>query len=105
MRRHEAIERLKQHRVRLGEMGVKHVYLFGSVASDTAAADSDIDIMIDLDEGPGGRKPLFSAFDIGGIQFEMTRLFGKRVDLVVRSDAMGAGRKLQAVQGQLVDVF
>jgi predicted nucleotidyltransferase len=105
MRRHEAIERLKQHRVRLGEMGVKHVYLFGSVARDAAAADSDIDIMVDLDEGPDGRKPLFSAFDIGGIQFEMARLFGKPVDLVVRSDAMGAGRKLEAVQGQLVDVF
>lgn len=105
-RRDEVISRLKQHRSRLSEMGVKHVYLFGSVARDVAVAASDIDIMVDLDEGPDGRKPLFSAFDIGGIQFEMAQLFGKPVDLVVRRDALGARRKLSAVASdQLVDVF
>lgn len=106
MRRSDVIRRLKEHRARLGEMGVKHVYLFGSFARDSAVSASDIDIMVDLDEGPDGRKPLFSAFDIGGIQFEIARLFGRHVDLVVRRDALEAGRKLQSVAGsELVDVF
>jgi hypothetical protein len=106
MRRDEAISRLKQHRPRLAELGVRHAYLFGSVARDSADAKSDIDVMVDLDEGPGGRKPLFSAFDVGGIQFEMTRIFGRQVDLVVRRDAMRPGRRLRSVaESQLVDVF
>jgi uncharacterized protein len=106
MRRDEAIHRLNQHRQRLAELGVTHAYLFGSVARDAAGAASDIDVMVDLDEGPGGRKPLFSAFDVGGIQFELTRIFGRQVDLVVRRDAMQPGRKLRPVaEGKLVDVF
>ncbi|MDP3739851.1 MAG: nucleotidyltransferase domain-containing protein [Hyphomonadaceae bacterium] len=106
MRREEVINRLKQNRPRLAALGVKHAYLFGSVARDAAGVQSDIDVMVDLDEGPGGRKPLFSAFDVGGIQYEMTQIFGRRVDLVVRHDALRPGRRLQAVaESQLVDVF
>ncbi len=67
MRRAEAIERLRQHRAQLSALGVTHAYLFGSVANDVATPESDIDVMVDLDEGPSGRKPLFSAFDVGGI--------------------------------------
>jgi hypothetical protein len=71
-----------------------------------ARADSDIDVMVDLDEGPAGRKPLFSAFDVGGIQFELSEILGRRVDLVVRGDALQEGRKLRAAAAtQLVDVF
>src|SRR5262245_11687334 len=106
MKRADAIEILRRHRARLAELGVRRAYLFGSVANDTAAEASDIDIMVDLDEGPDGRKPLFSAFDIGGIQYELTRIFDRPVDLVVRRDALQAGRKLRAVaEAQLVDAF
>ena len=106
MRRDEAINRLKQSRSRLAELGVTHAYLFGSVARDVADTASDIDIMVDLDEGPEGRKPLFSAFDVGGIQYEMTQIFGRKVDLIVRRDALRPGRRLRAVaEGQLVNVF
>lgn len=106
MRRDEALERLRQNRNQLAALGVTHAYLFGSVARDSAAHDSDIDVMVDLDEGPGGRKPLFSAFDLGGIQYELTQIFGRPVDMVVRQDALRPGRKLRAVaEGQLVDAF
>lgn len=106
MKRSEIIYRLHQHRARLEALGVVHAYLFGSVARDTAGPQSDIDVMIDLDEGPDGRKPLFSAFDVGGIQYELTRIMGRRVDLVVRRDALQRGKKLrEAAESQLVDVF
>ena len=106
MRRTEALERLRQNRAQLSALGVTHAYLFGSVARDAAAPGSDIDVMVDLDEGPSGRKPLFSAFDIGGIQYALTEMFGRRVDVVVRRDALAPGRRLTAVaQDQLVDAF
>jgi predicted nucleotidyltransferase len=106
MDRNEVINRLRDSRARLAELGVRHAYLFGSVARDAARQDSDIDVMVDLDEGPGGRKPLFSAFDVGGIQFELTCILGRPVDLVVRGDALRKGRALKTVaETQLLDVF
>jgi uncharacterized protein len=106
MNRTDVIARLHQSRNRLEALGVVHAYLFGSVANDTAGPQSDVDLMVDLDEGPHGRKPLFSAFDVGGIQFELTNILGRRVDLVVRSDALKPGRRLRnAAEGQLVHVF
>ena len=106
MKRSDIIYRLHQHRSRLEALGVVHAYLFGSVARDAAGPESDVDVMVDLDEGPSGRKPLFSAFDVGGIQYELTQIMGRRVDLVVRRDALQRGRKLRsAAESQLVDVF
>jgi predicted nucleotidyltransferase len=106
MRRDEALRRLRENRESLAALGVVHVYLFGSVARDAATADSDIDVMVDLDEGPSGRKPLFSAFDVGGIRSELAGIFGRPVDLVVRRDALQPGRRLRAAaENQLVDVF
>ena len=107
MSRSEIIGRLHQNRARLEALGVTHVYLFGSFAHDAAdPATSDVDVMVDLDEGSDGRKPLFSAFDVGGIQNELTQILGRRVDLVVRRDALQPGKRLRAVaESQLVDVF
>jgi len=106
MDRSVVIDRLHQSRARLEELGVVHAYLFGSVALGPAGPASDVDLMVDLDEGPNGRKPLFSAFEVGGIQFELTKILGRPVDLVVRSDALKPGKRLRnAAEGQLVHVF
>ena len=106
MDRGDVIARLKAHRDRLEALGVRRLYLFGSFSREAAAAGSDIDLMADLDEGPSGRKPLFSAFDVGGIQYALTELLGRKVDLAVRSDALTPGRRLRAAaESQLVDVF
>ena len=106
MERGDVIARLKAHRPELEALGVRRMFLFGSVARQAATVRSDVDLMVDLDEGPAGRKPLFSAFDVGGIQFALTEILGRKVDLVVRSDAMKPGKRLRAVaESQLVDVF
>jgi uncharacterized protein len=106
MDRSDVIDRLHQSRPRLEALGVVHAYLFGSMALGTAGPESDVDLMVDLDEGPRGRKPLFSAFDVGGIQFELTKILERRVDLVVRSDALKPGKRLRnAAESQLVHVF
>jgi len=106
MYRDEIIHRLHKHRARLEALGVRHAYLFGSYARDAACPGSDVDVMVDLDEGPGGRKPLFSAFDVGGIQHELANILQRPVDLVVRHDVLKPGKRLRAVaESQLVDVF
>lgn len=106
MERSEIIRLLHQNRARLEELGVTHAYLFGSAARDAAREESDVDLMVDLDEGPHGRKPLFSAFDVGGIQHELAHILGRRVDLVVRKDALRPCKRLrQVAEDQLVNVF
>ena len=106
MDRGDVIGRLKAHRSRLEALGVTRMFLFGSFAREAANVRSDVDLMVDLDEGPAGRKPLFSAFDVGAIQFELAEILGRRVDLLVRSDAARPDRKLRGVaKGQLVAVF
>lgn len=106
MKRAEVIAKLTKHRAQLEALGVLRMYLFGSVAREEADDDSDVDVMVDLDEGPQGRKLLFTAFDVGGIQYELAELLGRDVDLVVRSDALRPGKRLREVaQKQLFDVF
>ncbi len=55
--------------------GVKKIYLFGSVARGESNESSDIDFLLEMDEGT-------SAFGIGGFQFEVQRLLGVRVDVI-----------------------
>ena len=106
MNRGDIIAQLKVNRPRLEALGVRRMFLFGSFAREAADVRSDIDLMVDLDEGPAGRKPLFSAFDVGGIQYALTEILGRQVDLVVRSDALKPGGRLRAAaESQLVDVF
>ncbi len=106
MNRPDVISQLKAKQDRLAALGVRRLFLFGSLARGAAGADSDVDLMVDLDEGPQGRKPLFSAFDVGAIQYEIAEILGCKVDLVVRADALKPGKKLRAVaESQLVDVF
>ena len=107
MDRAEVLRRLRQNHAPLAALGVKRAYLFGSYARDSGTAGtSDVDIMVDLDEGPNGRKMLFSAFDVGAIQFALTQILDCSVDLVIRSDALKPGRRLRMVaETGLVDVF
>jgi predicted nucleotidyltransferase len=50
MERDAAIEILRAHEGALRERGIRHAALFGSTARGEAHADSDVDIVIDLDE-------------------------------------------------------
>ncbi len=48
-----AIDILRAHEGELQRRGVRHAALFGSVARGESHAGSDLDIVIDLDEGIG----------------------------------------------------
>jgi predicted nucleotidyltransferase len=55
--------------------GARNVRVFGSLARGEADEQSDIDLLVELEPGR-------SLFDLGGLQFELERLLGCRVDVV-----------------------
>ena len=55
--------------------GATNVRVFGSVSRGDARADSDVDFLVDLDEGR-------SLFDLGGLLIDLQTLLGCRVDVV-----------------------
>jgi uncharacterized protein len=58
---------------------VAELALFGSVLRDDFRPDSDVDVLVAF--APGARRGLF---DLVEMEDELTRLFGRRVDLVTR---------------------
>jgi uncharacterized protein len=76
MNRDAVLALLREHLSVLRErFGVQHLRLFGSVARDTARADSDVDVLVDFD-GPATADRFF------GVQFYLEDLLGQPVDLV-----------------------
>jgi predicted nucleotidyltransferase len=57
---------------------VKKVYLFGSYARGDANADSDVDLIVDIDD----TKKRLSLFDFIKLQLGVEKALNKKVDLV-----------------------
>lgn len=55
--------------------GASRIRLFGSYARGEADDASDVDFLVDLEPGR-------SLFDLGGLQYELEQLIGRRVDVV-----------------------
>ena len=55
--------------------GAVHVRIFGSTARDEADDESDVDFLVEMEPGR-------SLLDLGGLQFDLERLLGCRVDVV-----------------------
>lgn len=55
--------------------GARHVRIFGSVAQGKADENSDVDFLVDLEEGR-------SLFDLGGLLYDLQELLGRKVDVV-----------------------
>ena len=79
MNRQEILERLRQNERALRERGVTHAAVFGSRARGDNRADSDTDIMIDIDP----EAPL-SVYDYVGLKRYIAGLFDGPVDVIDR---------------------
>jgi len=80
MDREEIIATLRAHAGELRRLGVRHAALFGSAARGEAGADSDIDILVELDpQAPIG------VFAYAGLKRQIAELFPGPVDVVNRS--------------------
>ena len=88
MKRDEVLRVLAAHREEFAAMGVRELAIFGSVARDEAAADSDVDVLVDY--LPGTKLSYFRLFDL---QERLEELLGAKVDLVTMG---GLRRELRA---------
>ncbi len=97
MERDEAIKRLRQHEAELKQLGVKHLYLFGSTARGEAQADSDVDLFFDYEKGKLG---LFQLMDV---KERTSSILGRKADIVTRDSLHKTLR--QRIEAAAVPVF
>jgi predicted nucleotidyltransferase len=74
--RQRIIATLREHELELKAAGIVHLRLFGSVARDEAADNSDIDLMADFD-----KSKRLTLVKIGSLQHRLTDMLGGNVDL------------------------
>lgn len=98
MLRSEAIDQLGARAHEFRHMGVIALHLFGSTADGTAGPDSDLDVLIDLDEG---RK--FSLFDLVGVKLFIETELSVDADVVTRSGLHPMLR--EAIERSAIRVF
>jgi predicted nucleotidyltransferase len=98
MDKNAVIATLQSHRRELEKLGVVHAGLFGSLARGEAGPDSDIDIVVELDENS---LPGVYAF-VGMAQY-IESLFEGRVDVVDRRAVKAP--VLDRVEADLIDAF
>jgi predicted nucleotidyltransferase len=78
MERRTVIEKLKAHETELKQLGVEHLYLFGSTARDEADADSDVDLFFDHPEGSLG------LYELMDVKEAAARILGCKTDIMTR---------------------
>src|SRR6516165_5138131 len=78
MKREDAIAILKEHETELRQLGVEHLYLFGSTARGEAREDSDVDLFFDHERGTLG---LFRLMDVKELA---ASILGRNTDIMTR---------------------
>lgn len=68
---------LRTHEAELRQAGICRLSLFGSMARGDAAAESDMDLVAELDPGAG-----IGLFALGGLERQLGEIVGRRVDLL-----------------------
>ena len=67
---------------------VKKAWLFGSFSRNEATETSDLDILVDYDESNG----VVSLFKMGGMLMDLSRIAGRKVDLLEVNGIMDFAR-------------
>ncbi|MBV8473789.1 MAG: nucleotidyltransferase family protein [Hyphomicrobiales bacterium] len=78
MERDEAMSLLRAHAADLKQLGVEHLYLFGSTARGEARSDSDIDLFFDHEKGKIG------LFEVMDVMERAAEILGRPVDVTTR---------------------
>jgi len=97
MNRLSAIAKLKEHEAELRQLGIEHLYLFGSTARDEAREDSDVDLFFDH---PLGSLGLFELMDV---KETAARILGRKTDIMTRRSLHPILRK--QIEASALQVF
>ncbi|MEO7027432.1 MAG: nucleotidyltransferase domain-containing protein [Caulobacteraceae bacterium] len=98
MRREQAVNLLKSHEGEFRRAGLGALFLFGSVARDEAAEDSDVDVFFDLERPEG-----FTLFRLAAVQARMQDILRAPVDLMSRQGIHP--RRRRRIESDAVKVF
>jgi predicted nucleotidyltransferase len=90
-------QRILAIRPDLRARGVSHMALFGSRARGDARQDSDVDLMIEVDD------PGFSLIDLVGIQQDLSEEIGLPVQITMRRSL--SERLAEAIRNETVELF
>ena len=91
--RSELLQRLDESRTELRRLGALRIGLFGSFARDAGQANSDVDLLVDLD-----RREFDRYMDL---KIYLEDLLGRRVDLVLSDRIKPALR--ERILGEVID--
>jgi predicted nucleotidyltransferase len=94
MNKGAVIEKLRLHEPELRAAGIVHLRLFGSVARGEESAQSDVDLMADLD-----RSMRLSLVGMARLENRLSDLLGVRVDLASASSLKEAVRARAVREG------
>lgn len=97
MNRKSAIARLHAHQAELKQLGVEHLYIFGSTTRNEARDDSDVDLFFDYQAGK------FGLFDLMDVQERTATILGCKTDVMTRDSLHRALR--QRIEATAIRVF
>ena len=92
------IETLRRHEPELRAAGIVHLRLFGSVARGEESAQSDVDLMADLD-----RSMRLNLFNLAHLENWLSDLLGVKADLSL-ADSMKERVRARAAH-EAIDAF
>ncbi len=78
MEREAAIAALTAHETEFKQLGVEHLYLFGSTARGEARDDFDVDLFFDHPEGSLG------LYELMDVKEAAARILGRKADIMTR---------------------
>jgi predicted nucleotidyltransferase len=78
MERDDAIRKLKRHEAELKQLGVEHLFLFGSTARGEARPDSDVDLFFDHPQGSLG------LYELMDVKERAAEILGCKTDIMTR---------------------
>jgi uncharacterized protein len=97
MERDQAVAILKAHEAELKQLGVQHLYLFGSTARGDARPDSDVDLFFDYEQGKLG------LYELMDVKEAAARILGRKTDIMTRDSIHRVLR--ERIEASAVPVF
>lgn len=96
--RDQVLSILSSHADEIRRLGVNHLALFGSTVRNEARDDSDIDILVDIDE-----TRRFSLVDLSTLHLYLNDLLNQRVEIAQRKLLRPRLRK--RIVAEAVEIF
>ena len=89
---------IDQIRKLCGSNKVRSLFAFGSVLTDDFRVDSDIDLVVDIDE----KDPLSYSDSYFNLKFQLEQLFQRKIDLLEQKAIRNPFLKAQIEQTQVL---